>query len=273
MDRPRQLIFILAFSLLSLVLCFSAAQAEDFILGSEDVIQVSIWGNPELGVTVPVRPDGKISLPLGGDIQAAGKTPSELREAIAEELKSYIKTPSVSVVVMEVNSPRIYLIGNSGEAGVITLRSEMTILQLLARLGTIGELDLERVYIIRNHKRLDFDLRELVEKGLAEKNILLQAGDIISIPDAFANRITVLGEVTTPGNIPFRADLTLVDALVESGWVTEFANLKRVFVVRGSGSEQKTFEVNVALIQKGEKLETNMKLTPGDLVIVKARLF
>lgn len=272
MNRSRQF-FISALCLLVLLACAGTARSEDFVLGSEDVIQVSIWGNPELGITVPVRPDGKISLPLGGDIQAAGKTPSQLREAIAEELKSYIKTPSVSVVVMEVNSPRIYLIGNSGEAGVITLRSEMTILQLLARLGAIGDLDLERVYIIRDNKRLDLDLRELVEKGLAEKNILLQAGDIISIPDAFANRITVLGEVTTPGNISFRPDLTLVDALVESGWVTEFASLKRVLVLRGLGSEQKTFEINVALIQKGEKLETNMKLAPGDLVIVKARLF
>ncbi len=272
MDRLRQF-FILAFSLLLLFLDFSAAKAEDFIFGAEDVIQVSIWGNPELGVTVPVRPDGKISLPLGGDIQAAGKTPSQLREAIAEELKRYIKTPSVSVVVMEVNSPKIYLIGNSGEAGVITLRSEMTILQLLARLGTIGDLDLERVYIIRDHKRLDLDLRELVEKGLAEQDILLQAGDIIRIPNAFANRITVLGEVNTPGNIQFRPDLTLVDVLVESGWVTEFANLKKVLVLRGVGSEQEIFEINVALIKKGEKLETNMKLVPGDLVIVKERMF
>ncbi len=273
MEKPKQL-FIPVFCLFVLLLYAGTAWSDEFILGSEDVIQVSIWGNPELGVTVPVRPDGKISLPLGGDIQAAGKTPSQLRKAIAEELKSYIKTPSVSVVVMEVNSPRIYLIGNVGEAGVITLRSQMTILQLLARLGgAIGDLDLERVYIIRDNKRLDLDLRELVEKGLAEKNILLQAGDIISIPDAFANRITVLGEVATPGNIQFRAGLTLIDALIESGWVTEFANLKKVLVIRGTGSEQKTFEINVALIKKGEKLETNLQLVPGDLIIVKERMF
>lgn len=273
MDRPRQSFFVIVFSFFVLFLCSGRAWSGDFILGSEDVIQVSVWGNPELGVTVPVRPDGKISLPLGGDIQASGLSPSELRQSIAAELTKYIKTPSVSVVVMAVNSPRIYLIGNNPGGGVITLRSEMTILQLLARLGTIGDLDLERAYIIRDYKRLDLDLRDLVEKGLVEKDILLKAGDIISIPDAFANRITVLGEVANPGNVSFRADLTLVDVLIESGWVTEFANLKKVLVVRGSGSERRTFAINVALLKKGEKLETNLKLLPGDLVIVKERIF
>lgn len=250
-----------------------SAWAGDYILGAEDVIQVAVWGNPGLGVSVPIRPDGKISLPLGEDIVAAGKTPAELRQAIGEELSKYIKEPAVSVVVQQVNSPRIHLLGNHPGTGERVLRSDTTLLQLISSLGPIDELDLERVYMIRDHKRLDLDLRDLVEKGQPEKDILLQRGDIIHIPNAFSRRITVIGEVTRPSNVAYRRGITVVDAIIEAGWVTEFANLKKVTVVREAKNGQEAIPVNVSDIKKGENLDKNIKLMPGDLVIVGERLF
>lgn len=252
----------------------ATAGAGDYVLGAEDVVQISVWGNPELGVTVPVRPDGKISLPLGGDIVASGLTPMELRKALTGELSKYLKDPSVSVVVQQINSPKIFLIGNNPLAGAITLRSEMTLLQLIAQLGPVENLDLSRAYIIRDHKRLDFDLRSLVREGNARWDLVLQRGDIIRIPDAFSKQVTVTGEVANPTKVQYRDGLTIVDALIEAGWVTEFANLKKVMVVRYTLEKGRAiFEANVADVQKGRNLEENVFLVPGDMVIVKSGLF
>jgi len=268
---------LLRWMLVALCLLPSAALgaegANDYVLGAEDVVQIAVWGNPELGVTVPIRPDGKISLPLGGDILAAGKTPEELRKAIAAELRRFIKEPSVSVVVMEINSPKIYLLGKRTGEGVLTLRSRITILQLLAQLGPVSGLDLARAYIIRGDRRLDVDLREVVESGDPKKNIELKGGDIVYIADAFSSRITVVGEVARPSNIPYRPGLTVVDALIEAGWVTEYANLKKVMVVREKNGGRETLFVNVARVTSGEGVQEDIYLFPGDMVVVKESLF
>jgi len=247
--------------------------SEDYVLGPEDVVQVSVWGNPELGVTVPVRPDGKISLPLGNEIMAAGKTPIELRDAIATELKRYVKDPTVAVVVTQINSPRIYLIGSHPAVGPRVLKSATTMLQLISSLGPTTGVDLSRVQLIRDGKRMNLDLRKLVETALPDQDIQLKRGDIINIPNAFGRRVTVLGEVGKPSNIDYRDGMTIVDALLDAGWVTEFANLKRVIVVREEKGENQTIHVNVSDIEKGENVEGNVRLKPGDLVVVKERIF
>lgn len=258
------------------ILCLLTAPAwaaKDYVLGAEDVIQVSVWGNPELGVTVPVRPDGKISLPLGGDIKAAGRTPEGLQKAIVEKLTKFIKDPTVSIVVMAINSPKIFLLGKREGTGVMTLRSQTSILQLIAQLGPANSIDLSRAYIIRNDRRLNLDLRYLVETGDTRSNLTLEPGDIIYLPDAFTTRITVIGEVTTPSNIPFRPGLTVVDALIEAGWVTEFANLKKVLVVRERDGKKEEMYINVARVKSGGDAEQDLFLLPGDLVIVKESMF
>lgn len=250
--------------------------ADDFVLGPEDIIQISVWGNPDLGVTVPIRPDGKISIPLGGDMQAAGRTASDLRNVLTQELRKYIKDPWVSVVVTAINSTKVYLVGNHPSAGAIPLRSNMTALQFLAQLGSFDKMDLENAYIIRNHVKLEVNLKSIVEGLLLNDDFALMPGDIIRINllEPTKTKITVIGEVAKPANIIFRSGMTILDALLDAGWVTEYANLKRVLVVRkGENDAKETIEVNVAEVTKGENLKSNILLAPGDLIIVKERVF
>jgi len=106
-----------------------------YIIGPEDSLQITVWREPTLSGTVPVRPDGKISMVLLGDVQAAGLTPMKLSADITERLKKYIQDPSVSVIVLAVNSQRIFLIGEVGHAGAIPMTPGMTPLQAIAAAG------------------------------------------------------------------------------------------------------------------------------------------
>lgn len=276
MNKLSAVVFVVLLTAAVMAGMADSARAEDFVLGPEDVIQISVWGNPDLGVTVPIRPDGKISIPLGGDMQAAGRTASDLRNVLTQELRKYIKDPWVSVVVTAINSTKVYLVGNHPSAGAIPLRSNMTALQFLAQLGSFDKMDLENAYIIRNHVKLEVNLKSIVEGLLLNEDFALMPGDIIRINmlEPTKTKITVIGEVTKPANIVFRSGMTILDALLDAGWITEYANLKRVLVVRkGENDAKQTIEVNVAEVTKGENLKSNILLAPGDLVIVKERVF
>jgi len=276
MDKLSAVVIVVLLTAAVMAGMANSACAEDFVLGPEDVIQISVWGNPDLGVTVPIRPDGKISIPLGGDMQAAGRTASDLRNVLTQELRKYIKDPWVSVVVTAINSTKVYLVGNHPSAGAIPLRSNMTALQFLAQLGSFDKMDLENAYIIRNHVKLEVNLKSIVEGLLLNDDFALVPGDIIRINmlEPTKTKITVIGEVARPANIVFRSGMTILDALLDAGWITEYANLKRVLVVRkGENDARQTIEVNVSEVTKGENLKSNILLAPGDLVIVKERVF
>jgi len=97
---------------LILFVVFGSAYAEEYVIGDEDMLQISVWGNPELSVTVPVRPDGMISIPLAGDVAASGSTPQELKKTLEKNLARFIKTPVVTVMVTAINSFKVYVFGD-----------------------------------------------------------------------------------------------------------------------------------------------------------------
>jgi polysaccharide export outer membrane protein len=167
----------------------------DYKIGVDDRVQVSVWKNPELSVTVPVRPDGKISVPLIGDVQAGGLTAAEVADLIKTKLSNYIRDPSVAVILTE----------------------------------------------LRSHE--------------------------------FLSRVRITGAVRTPRSLPYRQGITVLDAILEAGGVTDFAAPNRAKLYRKSKDKTEVLDISLGDILSKGRLETNYPLHPGDVVTVPERLF
>lgn len=161
---------------------------EDFIIGLEDILAVNVWREPELSVAeVIVRPDGKISLPLIGDIQAGGLTTKQLQDSITEALKEYVAAPTVSVVVSRIASLTVSVQGQVAKPGIYYLGSPMTVLELLARAGGIGEYaNQKNIAVIRKvddkTRYFKFNYKDVSRGKNLQQNIILQNGDIVIVP-------------------------------------------------------------------------------------------
>ena len=163
-----------------------ATDTAHYIIGSEDTLQITVWKEPTLSGTVPVRPDGMISLVLLGDLPAAGLTPMQLSADITQRFKKYIQDPSVSVVVLGVNSQRIYLIGEVGHVGAIPLTAGMTPLQAIAAAGGLAPFaNSKHIYILRGtgaqQKKIPFNYKQAL-KGDNKQDVSLEPGDTIVVP-------------------------------------------------------------------------------------------
>jgi polysaccharide export outer membrane protein len=164
-----------------------SVEAATYIIGPLDVLQVNVWKEPEMSAVVPVRPDGKISLPLLHDVVAAGFTPMQLAETLTEKMKEYIAEPHVTIVVSAVNSRRVYLLGEINRVGPMDMLPNMTVLQALAAGGGFSQFaNLRNIYVLRfeNGKqvRYPFNYRDVIRGQNVEHNILLKPGDTIVVP-------------------------------------------------------------------------------------------
>jgi polysaccharide export outer membrane protein len=157
-----------------------------YVIGPEDVLHIAVWKEADLTATLPVRPDGKISLPLLDDVQAAGLTPKELANSVTEKLKKYIADPRVTVVVTAINSKRIYLVGEVLHSGATPMLPNMTVLQALSSAGLNQFANTKRIYVLRNangkQEKLPVNYRKLVKGEQIEQNYVLQPGDTIVVP-------------------------------------------------------------------------------------------
>jgi polysaccharide export outer membrane protein len=165
----------------------SATNDPAYVIGAEDVLQVNVWKEPELSGTFPVRPDGKISLPLLNDMQAASLTPVQLAEAVREKLKKYLEAPRVTVMVTTINSRRVYLMGQVGRQGALPLQAKMTVLQAISTAGGLLQFaNSKRIYVLRTENgkqvRLPFNYKEVIKGNHPEQNFLLEPGDTIVVP-------------------------------------------------------------------------------------------
>ncbi|WP_246148457.1 XrtA/PEP-CTERM system exopolysaccharide export protein [Skermanella pratensis] len=168
----------------------------DYRIGPLDTIQIYVWQSPEFSVTVPVRPDGRISTPLIEDLEATGKTPTQLARDVEEKLKVYVQDPLVTVIV-------------SGFAG------------------------------------------------------------------PFDQQVRVVGEATQPRAIPYRANMTMLDVMIEVGGLTEFASGNRAVLARGGGtsSEKTTFNVRLDDLLRDGDIRANVPVLPGDVIIIPQSWF
>jgi len=254
---------------------------QSYVIGDEDVLQISVWGSPELTIQVPVRPDGMITVPPVGDVKATGFTPKELKEELERDLAKYVKSPTVSVVVTAVNSFRVFVLregiraettasSTAAEAtsGAITLKRSTSLLQLLAQLGSLQNADLHDSYVMRDKQKLNIDLYRLIVNGDMSQDVQLRPNDIIFISDNFEKRIMVLGEVKTPSVIPYREGMTVLDAILSAGGFTQFANPNSVVIVRKEGDRVRNIDVRLKDITKESNVSVDIPLKPGDRIVV-----
>lgn len=171
-----------------------AAMPDAYRIGVDDVVQVSVWRNPELGITAPVRPDGMISVPLVGDVQAGGRVPAEVAKDIQTKLSAYVVDPQVAVILTE----------------------------------------------LRSHEYL--------------------------------SRVRVTGAVKQPISIPYRQGMTVLDAVLAAGGVTEFAAPDRSNLYRKNGDGTGTYQVRLDSVLNRGDLSTNFKVAPGDVITVPERM-
>ena len=166
----------------------SAASTDaDYKIGPQDVLRIDVWKENEISRTTPVRPDGRISLPLLNDVQAAGLTPTQLAGVITDGLKKYITNPQVTVGVTEINSRRVYVTGEVTKPGAFPLLPGMTVLQAVTSSGGFTQFaKTKAIYVLRTEEgkqvRHPFNYKEVVSGKKPELNILLQPGDVIVVP-------------------------------------------------------------------------------------------
>jgi polysaccharide export outer membrane protein len=165
----------------------SDVDSTTYVIGPEDVLEITVWKEPDNSRTVPVRPDGKISLPLLNDVQAAGLTPMQLQESIKEGLKKFISEPQVTVIITQVNSRRVYVMGEVGRTGALPMLPNMTVLQALSSAGGLSQYAKESgIYVLRTENghqvTLPFNYKDVVRGKHPEQNIALKPGDTIVVP-------------------------------------------------------------------------------------------
>lgn len=289
MKMKNSLLFNTVLITSALLIMPNILSAQDYLIGDEDMLQISVWGNPELTVHVPVRPDGMISVPLIGDVKASGLAPQDLKKILEKDFLNFVKAPTVSVIVTAVNSFKVYVFGGgvgagvasgasiaSGgtvSSGVITLRRNTSLMQLLAQLGSLSNADLNNAYVLRDAKKQNVDFFKLMVAGDISQDIQLRPNDMIFLPDNFEKRIKVVGAVRTPGVIPFKEGMTALDAVLNSGGFTEFAKQNDVVIVRKEGKVVSNLEAKLKDVIKDGDISKDVTLKAGDMVIVKTGIF
>jgi polysaccharide export outer membrane protein len=164
----------------------NSSTPSDYVIGADDVLKISVWKEPDLSETLPVRPDGKISMPLLNDVAAAGLTPLQLKDSLTEKLKKYIADPRVTVVVTAMNSRRVFVTGEVLHSGPMPLLPHMTMLQALSAAGFTQFANLKAIYLLRTENgkqtKLPFNYKEVVKGNHPEQNIVLKPGDTLVVP-------------------------------------------------------------------------------------------
>jgi polysaccharide export outer membrane protein len=167
----------------------TAAQPHDatFIIGNDDVLAINVWKEPDISRSIPVRSDGKISLPLVGEVQAAGQTPLALEKDIASKLKNYISEPEVTVMVQQVNSQKFNILGQVVRPGAYVIANSPTVLDAIALAGGFRDFAKQKsIYVLRQgpegETRLPFNYKDVAQGKNMSQNIKLQPRDTIIVP-------------------------------------------------------------------------------------------
>lgn len=249
-----------------------APDQKDYIVGPEDVLEVQVWDNKDLNQSVFVRPDGKTSLPLVGEIQAAGKTVQELQDYLAAVYSKTVKGAAVTVIVRDIKSRPVYFVGGFGRPGPIQLMRDLSLLQAISIVGgVLPTADAEKSFILRKDKLVPIDFTKLVQKGDLTQNLKLEPGDTVVAP--VADLVYLQGEVRSVGAIKYTQDLTLVRAITQGGGLTPMASGGRVDILRGKGEKRERIRVDVDKMLRAPDENKDVALKPDDIIFVPQRLF
>jgi polysaccharide biosynthesis/export protein len=241
-------------------------------IGADDVLFISVWDQKDLDQTVFVRPDGKISVPLIGEVDAGGLTVPELEARLTQGYGQTVRGARATVAIREIRSRAIYFVGGVARPGPMQLTQDLTLLQAVSAAGgPLPSADLESTWVLRGQQRIPVNLTKMIQKGDVAQNIKLEPGDTIVVPNA--DTIYIHGEVKTPGLVKFSKDLTIVTAIAAAGGFTPMAAPKRVNVLRGDGAKKEVLKVNVNDIMSDPSESADVPLRPNDIIVVPQRLF
>jgi polysaccharide export outer membrane protein len=259
-------------------LSVSAAQAQTaadkgYIVGAEDVLDVQVWDNKDLNQVVFVRPDGKTSLPLVGEIQAAGKTVQELQDYLSAMYSKTVKGAAVTVIIREIKSRPVYFLGGFGKPGALQLlRQDLTLLQAIALVGGVTPAaDSDKGFVLRGNKIIPVNLTLLTQKGDLTQDLKLEPGDSVVAP--LADLVYLQGEVKAPGAVKYTQDLTVVRAITQGGGFTPMSAGGRVDILRGKGEKKERIRVDVDKMMRAPDENPDVLLKPDDIIFVPQRLF
>ena len=245
---------------------------KDYIIGPEDVLDIQVWGNKDLNQIVFVRPDGRTSLPLVGEIAVAGKSVQQLQDHLTNVYEKTVKGAVVTVIVREIKSRPVYFIGGFGKPGVMQLTRELTLLQAISiNGGVLPNADAEKGFLLRGDKRIPIDFNRLVQRGDLSQNPKLEPGDSVVVP--LADSVYVNGEVKAPGAVKFTGDLTILKALTQVGGLTPLAAPGRIDILRGNSEKKERIRVEVDKMMRSPDENPDIRLQPNDIIFVPQRLF
>ena len=274
---------MLLFTSILLVSCYFWGQDQykgDYKIGAKDLLEISVFGLDEMNRTVRVSEDGKITLPLLGEVEVEGLTKTELEKKLSQLLEEkYLQSPQVTVFIKEYQSKRISVLGAVGKPGPYELLGRQTLLQLISEAGGLTEYAGDDIIVIRQLQdgtniSLKISIDDLFLKGDARLNIPLEPNDIVNIPAEKTVLIYVFGQVRKPGalevkksNIP-----TLLQAIAQAGGFSERASKGGVLIKRiNKDGKEKQIKVNVKNIIKGKKKD--IQLLENDVVYVPETIF
>lgn len=286
--RPTTFLAILFLTALAAA---SAWSADEYVIGSEDVLKISFWQDPELDQTVQVRQDGKITLSIIGEITAAGLTPRELADHIEQSVSLYNKKISqATVTVIGFNSQRVFVTGqvkNPGKKTFEVIPDLWTVIKEAGGATDVG--DLTRVTIVRSEEsggeRITVNLLEAISTGKLDNLPKLKTGDTIEVPRMAGgvpgrqlatdyserkNLYYIIGQVRVPGTKPYEAGIDLLDAIGAASGTTEFADLNNIRVVSKTADGTSVVRVNLKEYQsRGQARRLSIK--PEDTIIIDAK--
>ena len=261
--------------------------SNEYTLGTDDVLEVFVWGCEELNREVIVRPDGRISFPLAGDVPARGLTPTLLSQVLEEKLISYVKKPKVTVMVKKVGTARkeVFVLGEVKNPGAQEIAEGMGVLELLSRVGGFTDnAGSSSVKILRGGANpftgydpslnrggqvISVNLDEMIVNGDLSQNVILQPRDIVYVPKTSKPKgVFVLGEVSSPGIYKLEEASNVLGLVTAAGGFTKDAVPSSTKVIRGEPGKPVVLSSNLDRVISRADMSENIALQPGDIVYV-----
>ncbi|HEX5138932.1 MAG TPA: polysaccharide biosynthesis/export family protein [Planctomycetota bacterium] len=257
------------------------AAAGPYRIGVNDVLNIVVVGHPELTATgsdpagVPVgtrvQSDGRIYPAMIDGVTVAGKTTAEVRDLLKQAYAAYLKDPQVSVEMLRFESQRFYVLGHVQQPLVLPVDGNTTLLDGIARAGGIKDTgDIEGAYVIRSGKLLSVSLGDILLRGDTSRNVAMQNGDMVYVPDKTDWKVYVLGEVRQPGIVPMDSrGLNLADAIAAAeGLDLTNSRKSEITIFRGGWQHPQAFRVSITDVYQ---FGASIPLHPGDRVVVGTR--
>ncbi len=289
MGRPLKNMNRKAILFFLLLLLAKPVFASEYVIGEGDTLTISVWGEKELSLSVKVRPDGHITLPAFGEVEASNMTTTSLQTVLTNKLKGIVKNPIVTVIVTDITNNKVYIFGGGVGSGVYSLTQRTTLLQLLCQLGQqqpaagaggvgagpVGaqNADLKNAYVLRHNEKIKQNFYNLFIKGQTSEDIVIQPNDAIFIPAYRDRNVYIMGAINTPKAIEYREGLTVMEAVLGAGGFTKYASPNDTTIYRKVNDKEQTIKVKAKRLMSDGDLSQNVTLMPGDCIVIGEGIF